>query len=109
MGHAFLFPKNDNNKGGRGKKKTPAETAGVSGFSERRLRAARQVLAYSRELAEKVRDGIIPLESALAEIEAKRRAAETAEAQLAELSPFHSLCHIVAVVRLIFLKERLPK
>jgi hypothetical protein len=49
---ALLYP--DPEKGGRGKKGKASET---NGFSQVRLREARAVLAYSRELALAVRDG----------------------------------------------------
>jgi hypothetical protein len=47
---ALLFPQPE--KGDRGKKGKAEET---SGFSQKRLREARQVLAYSRELAQRGR------------------------------------------------------
>src|SRR3984893_13099904 len=53
MGHALLSP--DPEKGGRGKKS--ANSKDTLGFSIMRLSQARTVLAYSRELALKVRDG----------------------------------------------------
>lgn len=62
MGHALLFPEAE--KGGRGKKKVPE----TGGFSRQRLREARQVLAFSRELALKVRDGSVKLDQALATV-----------------------------------------
>jgi hypothetical protein len=46
MAVAMLYP--DGGKGGRGKKGNPAIS---TGFSQRRLEQARQVLRYSRELA----------------------------------------------------------
>jgi hypothetical protein len=53
MAHAMLFPVAID-KGGRGYKKTPAQNAGV--FSDTLLKQARAVLAYSPELARRVRD-----------------------------------------------------
>src|SRR5262245_24630758 len=52
MGLAMLYPEPE--KGGRGQKKKGGETPG---FSAKRLHDARKVLAFSRELAEAVRDG----------------------------------------------------
>lgn len=53
MAMALLYPEPD--KPGRGNKGKARES---TGFSQDRLRQARQVLRYSRELAEQVRDDI---------------------------------------------------
>jgi hypothetical protein len=58
MGVALLFP--DPDKRGRGNKGKSSET---DGFSQTRLKLARAVLAYSRELALKVRDGGVKLDA----------------------------------------------
>jgi hypothetical protein len=68
MGVALLFPHPD--KRGRGNK---------DGFSQTRLKLARAVLAYSRELALKVRDGTEKLDAALATVEEARKALEPAK------------------------------
>jgi ParB-like chromosome segregation protein Spo0J len=57
MAHALLYP--DAEKAGRGKKGKASQT---DGFSATRVREARAVLRYSRDLALAVRDGIIPLD-----------------------------------------------
>ncbi|UPT99243.1 ParB N-terminal domain-containing protein [Bradyrhizobium barranii subsp. apii] len=79
MGHALLFP--DAEKGGRGKKKVPE----TGGFSRQRLGEARTVLAFSRELALKVRDGSVKLDQALATVAEARKAVETDEGKFARL------------------------
>ena len=68
MGHALNFPEPE--KGGRGKTVRKADS-----FSKQRLSEARTVLAYSRELALKVRDGSVKLAQALATVEDARSAA----------------------------------
>jgi ParB-like chromosome segregation protein Spo0J len=80
MGVALLFP--DPEKGGRGKKGKAAETAD---FSQKRLREARQVLAYSYHLALAVRDGTESLDAALATVAAERQKLDTKENKLARL------------------------
>ena len=47
---AFLYPEPE--KGGRGKKSEAGEPAETAGFSTRRLNEAREVVRYSRALAE---------------------------------------------------------
>jgi hypothetical protein len=74
MGVALLFPHPD--KRGRGKEGKSSET---DGFSQTRLKLARAVLAYSRELALKVRDGTEKLDAALATMEEARKALEPAK------------------------------
>lgn len=80
MAVAWLYPEPE--KGGRGNKGKAAETAD---FSQRRLREARAVYRHSPELAKAVRDGIIPLDKALKDVEAARRELESTEAQLKRL------------------------
>ncbi len=85
---ALLYPEPE--KGGRGKKGKASET---DGFSQSRLKAARSVLAYSRELALAVRDGGKKLDEALAEVKAaidvdgNARSAATSSANLTLKAP----------------------
>jgi hypothetical protein len=67
---ALLYP--DPEKGGRGHKGRAAETAD---FNQRRLRQARQVLAYSRDMALAARDGTLRLDEALETVKAPAEAA----------------------------------
>lgn len=76
----MLYP--DPDKAGRGKKGKATETVG---FSQQRLREARQVLAYSRDLALAVRDGTESLDAALATVTAERQKLDTKETKLARL------------------------
>jgi hypothetical protein len=82
---ALLFPE-EPEKGGRGKtgsaSKRAAEAAGVS---HRRIQEARQVLAYSRDLALAVRDGPMKLDEALEEVKAARKALESSDAMMDRL------------------------
>jgi ParB/Sulfiredoxin domain len=80
MRHALLYPEPE--KGGRGHKKKGGETPG---FSAKRLYDARTVLAYSRELALKVRDGGAFLDEALKEVTLARGKTNDVEDQLAKL------------------------
>ena len=73
---AILFPEAE--KGGRGKKSS-TNLADAATFSQRRLQEARSVLAFSRELAEAVREGPISLDDALKRVEAARTAQGSAE------------------------------
>jgi ParB/Sulfiredoxin domain len=81
MGHALLYPEPE--KGGRGKKS--ANSKETLGFSAMRLSQARAVLAYSRELALKVRDDSVKLDQALARVMDARKALDTEEGKLARL------------------------
>jgi hypothetical protein len=64
MGHAMLYPIFEKEKGGRGNKKV-GETPG---FSAKRLFDARKVFGSDPELAQRVRDGVVSLDKALAEV-----------------------------------------
>lgn len=77
---ALLYPEPD--KRGRGNKGKAAETAD---FSQRRLREARTVLAFSREWALAVRDGSRKLDEVLKEVQEARRNLETVETKMARL------------------------
>jgi ParB-like nuclease domain len=80
MAMAFLYPEPD--KRGRGNKGKSTET---SGFSQQRLRAARQVLRYSREVAEEVRDGTKTLDEALVKVKTEQEYKDSGEYKLAQL------------------------
>jgi hypothetical protein len=54
----------------------------TDGFSQTRLKYARTVLAYSRELALKVRDGGMRLDQALATVNEARKAINSSEAMM---------------------------
>lgn len=77
---ALLYPEPD--KRGRGNK---GKASVSDGFSQSRLKAARSVLTFSRELALAVRDGITPLDEALAEVKKARDALSSDEAMLTRL------------------------
>jgi hypothetical protein len=62
-----------------------AKVLETSGFSRQRLGQARAVLAYSRELALAVRDGLKTLDEALAEVKAARDAINSDEGMIARL------------------------
>jgi hypothetical protein len=81
MGHAWLYPEPE--KGGRGNKSVNSKE--TLGFSIMRLSQARTVLAYSRELAIKVRDGVEKLDDAIAKVKADRKALDSTEAMLTRL------------------------
>jgi hypothetical protein len=66
MALAMMYPEDENNGGGRGKKSKTTNLAETSGFSGRRARQARAVLHYSRPLAEEVVRGTKHLDQALA-------------------------------------------
>jgi hypothetical protein len=83
MALAFLYPGPE--KGGRGKKSIPINSAETAGFSARRLKEARNVLAYSRPLAEEVLKGTISLDTALQKVDAEKRRAEGEGARLDRL------------------------
>ena len=80
MAYAMLYPEPE--KGGRGKKRNSSET---EGFSAARLSQARSVLAFSRELADSVRDGVTPLDKALKTVEDERQRAESDSSRLERL------------------------
>jgi hypothetical protein len=61
MAMALLYPEPER---GRGKKDPAKKEAETASFSYRRVKQARQVLAYSRELALAVRDGTKSLDEA---------------------------------------------
>jgi hypothetical protein len=75
MAMAMVYP--DGGKGGRGKKGNPAETAG---FSERRLRQARTVLAHSSDLAQAVLAGSKFLDAAYDEARKAKRQLDAKDA-----------------------------
>ena len=81
VGHALLYPTAQ--QGGSRKKGSSQET--LLGFSNMRLSQARAVLAFSRELAIKVRDGSVKLDQALATVMEARKALDTDEGKLARL------------------------
>ena len=96
MAVAFAYPEPD--KPGRGKKGKAEET---SGFSQKRLQQARQVLHYSRELALAVLDDTIKLDSALEKISAEQKAMKSTEGKLALLrEEAPDLAELVAEERL---------
>jgi hypothetical protein len=81
MGHALLYP--EGRQGGSRKRGASSETE--LGFSKVRLSQARTVLAYSRELALKVRDGPETLDAALATVATERQKLDTNENKIARL------------------------
>jgi hypothetical protein len=96
MAVAFAYP--DPDKPGRGKKGKAEET---SGFSQKRLQQARQVLHHSRELALAVLGDTIKLDSALAKISEEQKAMKSTEGKLALLrEEAPDLAELVAEERL---------
>jgi hypothetical protein len=84
MGHAMLYPI-EATVGGRGNKSDAAKAADTAGFSQRRLREARQVLRNGLELAQRVRDGVVSLDKALAEVTENLKQLETKDQKVARL------------------------
>ena len=80
MALALIYPEPE--KGGRGNKGKSAE---IADFSQRRLREARSVLAFSRELALTVIAGTEPLDAAVDKVQQERQRMDSEEAQLARL------------------------
>jgi ParB-like nuclease domain len=82
MRMALLYP--EPSKGGRGKK-SATNSKETLGFTPMRLSQARAVLAFSHEIALQVRDGVLSLDKALADIDTARDAAASHDAKLARL------------------------
>jgi hypothetical protein len=80
MALAMIYP--DAEKGGRGKKSEARNLEETSKFTYRRLNQARSVLRHSRDLAESVLKGSIPLDEALATVEELKQQANSTEAKL---------------------------
>ena len=71
MALAMIYP--DPDERGRGKKSAAIKSAEASGFTSRRLNQAREVLRYSRPMAEGVRDGTPTLDEALAKVKQEQQ------------------------------------
>ena len=83
MATAMIYPEPDER--GRGKKSIATKSAETAGFSQRRLNVAREVLRYSRPLAESVLKGITTLDDALAKVKAEQQYQSSDESKLARL------------------------
>jgi hypothetical protein len=101
MSIALLYPE-EPETGGRGKTGSQSKTAAeIAGVSERRIRQARQVLRFSRDLALTVRDGVTKLHDALQKVKEEKDALSTNEARMAKLrSEAPDLADLVAEDRL---------
>jgi hypothetical protein len=82
MARAFIHPEPER---GRGKKDAAKKDAETSSFSYRRVQQARLVLRHSPERARAVLAGTLPLDAALAAVEAERKQASSDEALRATL------------------------
>jgi hypothetical protein len=82
MAVAWLYPETSPGKRTKGSATTLSETNKVS---TTRLSQARTVYHYSRELAAKVRDGIVKLDKALEQVDAARKELESTEVKLVRL------------------------
>lgn len=82
MSLAMLYPEPGY---GRAKKDPARKSAETADFSDRRLRQARQVRRSDPDLALRVRDGVISLDEALAEVADKQKKLATADEQMARL------------------------
>ena len=76
---AMIYPEPER---GRGKKDEARKGAESASFSYRRLKEARQVLAFSRPMAEAVLKGVDSLDEALRQVEEKKQLALGKEARL---------------------------
>lgn len=83
MALAMIYPEPE--KRGRGNKSEARKGLETEPFSKARLSQARSVLHYSRALAESVIKGAVSLDAALAQVEAAKRQAESAEGKLARI------------------------
>jgi len=79
---ALLYPEPGR---GRGKKDAARKETETSSFSYSRVKQARTVLSYSRDLALAVRDGTKPLDEAMKEVKAARDAVNSEEFMIARL------------------------
>jgi hypothetical protein len=70
---------------GRGKIDPALKSAVAADFSDRMLRKARQVLQSDPDIAIRVRDGVVSLDAALAEITEKQKRLATKDEQVARL------------------------
>lgn len=83
MALAMIYP--DPDERGRGKKSAAIKSAEASGFTSRRLNQAREVLRYSRPMAEGVRDGTPTLDEALAKVKQEQQFQQSDETKLERL------------------------
>jgi hypothetical protein len=75
---AMMFP-DDGGKGGRGKKDQRTNPEETAGFSERRLKQARQILSHSPALAEDIIKGTVRFDDVLQQVQQQIEANESAE------------------------------